>query len=166
MDTLEGFLETPNFIIMVGALAFLPLFWSEMVILPLLFELCEFTPGFWKWRKSLPLFRENELTVLNCQEKTNLSLQICPYYYAILVILPLFWMEELDNILTGIKRIFSSKLKSDFYSFNIILVATWHYSQQITFYRQLTISILGSKTTFLMQILILFPCKLVQQDAK
>ena len=132
----------------------------------LFFELCEFTPAFWKRRKSLPLFRENDLTVLKLLWKDQFALADLPLLLcANLVILPLFWMEELDNILIGIKRIFSSKLKSDFYNFNIILVATWHYSQQITFYHQLTISILGTETTFLMQILILFPCKLVQQDA-
>jgi hypothetical protein len=36
----------------------IPLFWEDMVILPLFFQLYDFTPTFSNWRENLTLFRE------------------------------------------------------------------------------------------------------------
>ena len=77
-----------------GAPAFLPLFCFEIVILPLFFLLCEFTPMISKRSNTLPLFRHPPLTVLNFVQKDRNDLLICPCLLSLFVILPLIW--ELD----------------------------------------------------------------------
>jgi hypothetical protein len=49
-----------------------------MVILPLFFQLCEFTPAFWKRRQSLPLFRERQVMVLELLGKDQFALADLP----------------------------------------------------------------------------------------
>ena len=60
-----------NSIFNEGSLAFIPLFWYLMVILPLFFVLCEFTPVIWNWRHSLPLLCQVLLTVSICSQKDH-----------------------------------------------------------------------------------------------
>ena len=63
-----------------GALAFLPLFCIEIVILPLFFLLCEFTPVISNGGTTLPLFRRSPLTVLNFVQNDINALLILPLF--------------------------------------------------------------------------------------
>ena len=68
------------FILKIGALAFVPLFYIEIVILPLFFLLCEFTPMISKRSTSLPLLRHPPITVLNFVQKDINAHAILPLF--------------------------------------------------------------------------------------
>ena len=61
-----------------------------MVISPLFFKLCDFTPAIWKRRQTLPLLCEVPLTVLIFGQMDNFAHAFLPLFFMIIVFLPLY----------------------------------------------------------------------------
>ena len=65
----------------IGALTSIPLFYIDIVILPLFFLLCEFVPAYSKRSTTLSLFRHPPLMVLTFVPKDKYALVILPLVF-------------------------------------------------------------------------------------